>query len=51
MDSQFLAIFSTLLLFVIIALLWDTHRQNRAYHERSQQIMRDIARFLGTDRR
>lgn len=41
-----------LFLFVIFgALLWDMKRENRRAHHRSQEIMRDIARFLGTDRR
>ena len=51
MDSQLLAVFYTLLLLVIVALIWDTQRQNRKAHIRTQEILRDIARFLGTDRR
>ena len=39
-------------LFAILgAMLWDMHRLNVRAHARSQEILRDIARFLGTDRR
>ena len=31
--------------------LWQSKRENAQMHERTQQILRDIARFLGTDRR
>lgn len=32
-------------------LIWDAKRTNAQLHERGQDLMRDIARFLGTDRR
>jgi hypothetical protein len=35
---------------VLGALVWQAHVFNTRAHERSQAIMRDIARFLGTDR-
>ena len=39
-------------LFAILgAMVWDTHRQSRKAHLHTQEILRDIARFLGTDRR
>jgi hypothetical protein len=38
-------------LFVILgAMLWEMHRTNVRAHARSQEILRDIARFLGTHR-
>lgn len=43
---------SLVFLFAILgAMLWDTQRQNRKAHLHTQEILRDIARFLGTDRR
>jgi hypothetical protein len=33
------------------AILWDMHRTNVRAHIRTQEILDDIARFLGTDRR
>lgn len=41
----------TLWFLVTCWLVWDVKRSNAQMHERSQAIMRDIARFLGTDRR
>jgi preprotein translocase subunit YajC len=39
-------------LFAILgAMLWDMQRQNRKAHAHTQEILRDIARFLGTERR
>lgn len=38
-------------LFVILGVLvWQAHAFNTRAHHRSQEILRDIARFLGTDR-
>jgi hypothetical protein len=39
-------------LFAILgAMLWDIHRVGLRAHARSQEMLREIARFLGTDRR
>lgn len=41
-----------LFLFVILGVLvWQAHAFNTRAHLRSQEILRDIARLLGTDRR
>jgi hypothetical protein len=36
---------------ILGAMLWDIHRVGLRAHERSQAMLREIARFLGTDRR
>lgn len=33
------------------AILWDMHRTNVRAHAQTQAILRDIAHFLGTNRR
>lgn len=39
-------------LFAILgAMVWSMHRTNVQAHVHTQEILRDIARFLGTDRR
>lgn len=51
MDYHLLAVFYTWLFLLVIALIWDSNRHNRTSHAHTQEIVRDIARFLGTDRR
>lgn len=53
-DSQLLAVFYALLLFVIVAMIWSIRIQNRETQrilDHVAQMQRDVARFLGTDRR
>lgn len=54
MDYQLLAIFYSLLLFVIVAMIWSIRTQNARTQEILRdvaQMQKDVARFLGTDRR
>lgn len=41
----------TLWFLVTCWLIWDSKRTNALLHERHQTLLREIARYLGTDRR
>jgi hypothetical protein len=54
MDTALLAIFYTLLLFLIVAMIWSIRDQNAKTHailNNIAEIQRDVARMLGADRR
>jgi hypothetical protein len=44
-------IYYTLWTLVTVWLIWDAKRTNALQHARTQELLREIARFLGTDRR
>jgi hypothetical protein len=52
-DSQLLAIFYTILLFVIVAMIWSIRDQNAKTHQILREVQASserIARYLGSDR-
>ncbi|MGH7752055.1 MAG: hypothetical protein ACREN5_04500 [Gemmatimonadales bacterium] len=51
MDLTLFLIYYSLWTIVTVFLLWNVHTTNKAAHAHTQEMLRDIARFLGTERR